>query len=465
MRKNKILLLIFLFTSYQFFAQDSIALSYENYISWVQKNHPIIKISDWEKNIAQNNILKAKALLDPNISAKIGEKKIDNTLYYTQKNIELNLPTWYGIDFNIGTNDLAGNKLNNEETKGVLNHVGISIPLARDLVYNKRRTAIQQSKNFSKMTFYEQEMLKNEILLEANFSFWEWVKNYEILELNKKVLDLNKKRYQLVKKSFELGERPAIDTVEAFTQLQSFEAKTIESQNKFNISTIELSQFLWKENGENYNLPLFTKPSEQLNTQFTQDYFIITEKLLQNIDAQYALNYYFEKSKSLELERKLKWQNFLPKINFNYNLYNKEFKNQDILPLFDNNYQYGIKLELPIFMREARADYQNIKLKILQNNENIKFKNQELKTKIQTYNAEMGNFLSLTQNNESLIENYKRLLKAEEIKFSNGESSLFLINSRENKLLETQEKFLELKAKTIKTYFKLNWLENNTLKQ
>mgnify|MGYP003605664220 FL=1 len=291
------------------------------------------------------------------------------------------------------------------------------------------------------------------------------MKNYEILELNKKVLDLNKKRYQLVKKSFELGERPAIDTVEAFTQLQSFAAKTIESQNKFNISTIELSQFLWKENGENYNLPLFTKPSEQLNTQFTQDYFIITEKLLQNIDAQYALNYYFEKSKSLELERKLKWQNFLPKINFNYNLYNKEFKNQDILPLFDNNYQYGIKLELPIFMREARADYQNIKLKILQNNENIKFKNQELKTKIQTYNAEMGNFLSLTQNNESLIENYKRLLKAEEIKFSNGESSLFLINSRENKLLETQEKFLELKAKTIKTYFKLNWLENNTLKQ
>ena len=41
-------------------------------------------------------------------------------------------------------------------------------------------------------------------------------------------------------------------------------------------------------------------------------------------------------------------------------------------------------------MRETRADYQNIKLKILQNNENIKFKKKELKTKIQTYNAEMA---------------------------------------------------------------------------
>ena len=44
--------------------------------------------------------------------------------------------------------------------------------------------------------------------------------------IEQKVLDLNKKkRYQLVKKSFELGERPAIDTVEAFTQLQSFRSQ------------------------------------------------------------------------------------------------------------------------------------------------------------------------------------------------------------------------------------------------
>ena len=49
-------------------------------------------------------------------------------------------------------------------------------------------------------------------------------------------------------------------------------------------------------------------------------------------------------------------------------------------------------------------------------------------------------FLIFNSKNESLIEIIK-LLKAEEIKFSNGRKFFFLINSRENKLLETQENF------------------------
>lgn len=461
MKKNKTFIIFFLFLFTLNFAQDSISMSYENYISWVKKNHPLIKNTNWEKDIAQNNILKARASLDPTISGKLGEKKIDNTIYYNQKNIELNLPTWYGIDFNIGTNDLSGNKLNNDETKGVLNNFGISVPLARNLVYNKRRAVIEQAKILNQMTFSEQEMLKNEILLEANFLYWDWVKNYEILLLNQQILEVNKKRYELVKRTHALGERPAIDTTEAFTQLQSFELKNLEAKTNFQIATVELSQFLWKENGENYNLPNNIKPIEKLNPNFTEDYFVIVDRLINNINQHNALQYYNQKAEFLETDRKIKWQNFLPKLDFTYNFFNKDFKKLDILPFFDNNFQYGLKLELPIFMREARADYQNAKLKILQNNETLKFKKQELLTKVNTYDAEIKNYHNLTDITIKLEENFKKLLRAEEIRFSNGESSLFLINSRENKLLETQEKIVELKAKTIKTYFKINWLENN----
>jgi outer membrane protein TolC len=48
-------------------------------------------------------------------------------------------------------------------------------------------------------------------------------------------------------------------------------------------------------------------------------------------------------------------------------------------------------------------------------------------------------------------------LKAEETLFRNGESSLFLINSRENKVLETERKLIELKAKYYKTIYALQW--------
>jgi hypothetical protein len=49
------------------------------------------------------------------------------------------------------------------------------------------------------------------------------------------------------------------------------------------------------------------------------------------------------------------------------------------------------------------------------------------------------------------------MLKAEETLFENGESSLFLINSRENKVLEAEKKLIDLKTKCIKTIYALQW--------
>ena len=53
--------------------------------------------------------------------------------------------------------------------------------------------------------------------------------------------------------------------------------------------------------------------------------------------------------------------------------------------------------------------------------------------------------------------NQELLLKAEEVKFSIGESSMFLVNARENKLLETQQKMNELKTKFFKSLIGIAW--------
>jgi outer membrane protein TolC len=44
------------------------------------------------------------------------------------------------------------------------------------------------------------------------------------------------------------------------------------------------------------------------------------------------------------------------------------------------------------------------------------------------------------------VANYQRLLDAELRKFSIGESSIFLINSRENKLIDAQLKLIKLES-------------------
>jgi hypothetical protein len=64
---------------------------------------------------------------------------------------------------------------------------------------------------------------------------------------------------------------------------------------------------------------------------------------------------------------------------------------------------------------------------------------------------------SQTKLYEQSIDNFKKLLEGEEQRFRNGESSLFLVNARETKLLESQIKLRELQAKYFKTEAALKW--------
>ena len=51
----------------------------------------------------------------------------------------------------------------------------------------------------------------------------------------------------------------------------------------------------------------------------------------------------------------------------------------------------------------------------------------------------------------AIVVNYKTLLAGEKTKFEAGTSSLFLVNSREQKLIESQIKFIETENKKLKS--------------
>ena len=87
----------------------------------------------------------------------------------------------------------------------------------------------------------------------------------------------------------------------------------------------------------------------------------------------------------------------------------------------------------------------------------------EIENKIKKYYAELialKNQQLLTNNS---VTNAKKLLDAEIQRFEIGESSLFLVNSRELKYIEVLLKSYELKSKFFKTLIALNWAKGNVL--
>nr|MBP9214387.1 TolC family protein [Chitinophagaceae bacterium] len=125
--------------------------------------------------------------------------------------------------------------------------------------------------------------------------------------------------------------------------------------------------------------------------------------------------------------------------------------------LLENNYKWGIDFKLPLFIREGRGEYKKAKLKITETNLQLNAKRWEVENKIRTYFTEANLLQQQLSIINSAYNNYNTLLKTEVLKFKNGESSLFVINSRENKLIETLQKQIELRIKYFKAVYAVEW--------
>jgi outer membrane protein TolC len=288
--------------------------------------------------------------------------------------------------------------------------------------------------------------------------YWQWVNAYQSYVIMNNNLSINKTRLELIKKTYINGERPAIDTIEAITQLQSFEYRKNEYWLAFQNAGLALSAYLWKSNNEPYYLPENVIPQTGWENEMNLTNFnLVLADLLNTAENNPTLVQYKSKIDVSVVDKRLKFQELLPKIDLRYNHLNKDYAWNNEGLLLNNNYQYGIKFEMPLFLSEGRGEYRMAKLKLESSKLDLNVKQQQVEIKVKQYFNEYVNLKKQIILQSAAYSNYTQLLKAEETRFFNGESSLFLINSRESKALEAQEKLIELKTKYYKTIYGLQW--------
>ncbi len=443
-------------------SKDSLqTLSEKQVMEIVKQFHPVAKQADINIEKAKADITTARGMFDPLLSTKISNKTFDGTEYYNHFQPELVIPTWYGIEINAGLENLSGSRTDPQETLGKTSFAGITVPLAKNLLMDKRRAALQQAKIFKQLSEVERRAILNDLLLDAMKTYWQWVREYQVMKVISDAVKVNEKRFELVKVAFRQGDRPAIDTLEALVQLQNFKLMLNESQLNFQNAGLELSVFLWNKNAEPITLLVSVVPDDDWKKiNITESSLPLLEDLVNTAKTNHPdlLQYNF-KLDVLDVEKKLKLQNLLPSVNFRYNQLGKGY---DIIkntaaPLFENNYQYGISFGIPLRLSEDRGEYKKAKLKIQETNLQRSQKTLSVENKVRTYYNELLTLRSQVALQQQQYNNYLVLQRGEETKFFNGESSLFLVNNRENKALEALQKLAELQTKYFKTLNNLYW--------
>ena len=161
-----------------------------------------------------------------------------------------------------------------------------------------------------------------------------------------------------------------------------------------------------------------------------------------------TLKLYDFKIKQLTVDKKLKKDKLKPSLNLNYNpLFNASNFNPNSL----ENYKWGVSVGFPIFLRKERGDLQMAKIKIENMNMESAYKRNEIINNIKTTLNNFSNLLQQVNIYNTNVLNYEQLWSAEKTLFDLGESSLFMINSRELSYINAQLKLNEIIYKNKKS--------------
>ncbi len=451
---KKYILITFLFFTSSYFAQNKVesVMSLSEYLGYVKNFHPIVKQANLVINNSEAKLLKARGAFDPKIEVDFDKKQFKDKEYYNKLNAAFKIPTYYGIEFKANFENNDGIYLNPENTVPTngLYSAGISASLLNGLLINKRMASLKQAKLFLNQAKEDQQILVNEILYNASLSYFNWLKTYNQKVIYSDFLTNALIRFKATKRAFIEGEKPAIDTTEAKITLNNRKLNLEKARIKLVKASLELSNFLWLRD----NTPVELQNNIIPNVNTINDIDITFNiALFNNINFDInnhpkikSLDY---KIKSLHIDRKLKMNNLLPKLDIQYNFLTEN--SNKLNSLNTKNYKAGLNFKVPLFLRKERGDLKLSKVKL----QDKKFENEvakvTIKNKVNAIQQELASYLLQNNLTVAIVRDYGTLLKAENRKFFLGESSLFLVNYREVKLIEAKLKAIDLENSYFKT--------------
>lgn len=448
--------ILFFFVSYCWSQEsNNKEFTLQEFLAIVKKHHPLIKSANLEINTAEAKLLVARGAFDPKIEVDFDKKVFKEKEYFSLLNSSFKIPTWYGIELKAALEKNEGYYINPQSLvpeQGLV-AVGINVPVLQGLLINQRMANLRKAKIQVKLSQNEQKLEAVNVLYNATVAYCNWKKNYDENVLYTKYYSNALLRYNAIKKLIEQGDKAAIDSIEAKISVENRKLNLEDSNLKLTKTKLELSNFLWID-----NIPLELQdhfiPENKLNS--TIESVLETQKneiSVENHPKILAIN---QKIDMLSIDKKLARNQLLPKVNIGYSLLNDygNFGNPNY-----KDYKLGLNVAVPLFLRKERGYAKLAEIKWNEQKLNFDIEKLQLENKFKSQKAEIISLKTQNTIAQNLMKSNEILLQAEERLFAAGESSLFLINTRENNTITASINKINLENRMFISYaelYKLN---------
>jgi outer membrane protein TolC len=164
------------------------------------------------------------------------------------------------------------------------------------------------------------------------------------------------------------------------------------------------------------------------------------------------------KLEQLKVEERWKREKLKPVVDLEYNALVQPFGTNQLNAFNANNYKWGATVYFPLFLRKERGDLRLTQLKIEANQLDLEQKVRGIRNKEEAFRNELVQMYQQLEIQRSQVVFAQQLRNAEQTRFDIGESSLFLVNTREVSYLSAQLKLAALEAKVKMLEAKWFWL-------
>lgn len=415
-------------------ASSAQVFTMKEFVQTIAQYHPVMQRINLLENAADAQLQMSRGAFDPYVESTLAQKEYADKLYYRMWNSTLSVPVWSGIEVYAGLAQNTGVYIDPSNTlpEDGLYKAGIKADILQGLITNRRQTDVAQAKILQESNANEQIILRNTIYAEALSDYVNWSRTYQVLELYQTFVERAQLRYAGVKSMYVAGDIPAVDTLEAYIQLQDRITLYNDAFLQYVYALQTVNAYLWSADNQPVRLREDQIPEQLDSLQIGQNMPAITDWIAHPLIRDYQFDL-----QTLDLEERLKMMYVLPKLSLNYGVLMPTGFTEN--PTSDQ-YQFGMSFQYPLFARQARGALELTRIKQQETN----FKQLEKLNELQIKSVILEQEVSIKQEQFNLYTSMQRnassLLQVEETKFSLGESSLFLVNSRELSYLNSAVK-------------------------
>ncbi|MBZ2184568.1 MAG: TolC family protein [Bryobacter sp.] len=412
-------------------------LTLESVLESVNKHYPPLRAALLERPLAEAEVLNQQGRFDLVLRSRL---ETQNFGFYQNERFDIGIEqptTLWGATLFSGYSISRG-RYPDYDGKAVTNEAGqyragARVPLARDRVIDNRRADLGKARIGLRLADLSIDQQRLTILQSATRRYWDWVAAGRRLLIANTLLDVALGRDSILSEAVKIGALPQFEQLDNQRIVLQRRNNVVEARRSLENAAIELSLFLRDDQGQplvpesDKLLPGFPDPAELTESQIFED---MTAALNRRPD---VLRFMFQRDQ-VEIDKRLAQNQRLPNVDL-FTEYLREFGAGPV-KRGPNDLRVGILFDLPLQRRQATARLENAEARLGQIRQRLQFQRDQVSADVRdaasAVRAAYERSLVLTQE----LQVTRDVEAAERLRFELGDSTLFVLNLREQATAE-----------------------------